>query len=131
MVELVLNDIDFVGSGNGDMTAQDVTYAVLQTLSTSQKSKLMKLKMSNINLHDHNLRLVESLCNAIATSKNMIFLDLSWSNLAPRDLAEIASCLSDNAFAIRNRNLSYNKLNFDEANERDLGHSEVFLDSIE
>jgi len=61
----------------------------------------------------------------------MIVLDLSWCKLVPKDLAEITSCLADNAFALRNINLSYNKLDFDERNEKDYEESEAFMDGIE
>ena len=42
----------------------------------------------------------------------MIFLDLSWAKLMPKDLADISGMIQNNFEALRSINFSYNKLNF-------------------
>ena len=73
----------------------------------------MKFKISNIHLHVATKELVNSIGYVLGTLKTLIFIDLSWTNLLPSDLAQITFTLSKNAKALRNLNLSYNKLHFD------------------
>ncbi len=63
-------------------------------------------------------------------SKNLIFLDLSWSRLFPKDLASLSVALSNGAWSLRNLNLSYNKLEFN-LNPVDRMHSQLFMDNME
>lgn len=79
----------------------------------------MKLKISNINLYSSTSKLVESINNVIRNEKNLIFLDLSWAKLLPKDLADISCMLQYNFEALRNINFSYNKLNFNPNDPKD------------
>ena len=81
----------------------------------------MKLKITNINLNIQNHVLVENLFDTMQASKNMIFLDLSWANLNPKDMAELALNLSDHGKSMRNLNLSYNQLDFNTSNNEIFG----------
>ena len=73
---------------------------------------LIKLKLSKINLRSQSL--VTLINKTILVAKNLIMLDISWGGLFPNELARISKALSRNAKSMRNLNLSYNALNFDE-----------------
>lgn len=75
-------------------------------------------------------RFIRSLTEAIMLSKNLIFLDLSWSRLFPKDLATLSGVLSNGAWSLRNLNLSYNKLEFSQRSQ-DRMYSQLFMDNIE
>ena len=47
-------------------------------------------------------------------ARNLILLDVSWGQLMPKELAILSTVLTQNAKSMRNINLSYNRLNFDE-----------------
>ena len=60
----------------------------------------------------------------------MILLDISWGKLLPRDLVTISIALGT-ASSMRNLNLSYNRLNFDEvADPVQASDSMVFMNNI-
>ena len=73
-------------------------------------TKLMKLKVSNMNLRDD--RIVKNICETLNYNKNIILLDVSWGKMLPKHLADLAEALAMKAKSLRNLNLSYNSLNF-------------------
>ena len=73
---------------------------------------------------------MRSITEVIMLSKNLIFLDLSWSRLFPKDLASLSVVLSNGAWSLRNLNLSYNKLEFN-LNPMDRMYSQLFMDNME
>ena len=93
MVELVLNNIDFVNGkvdGQG-RSGQDVLSEILYTLA-NDCSKMMKLKISEINLN--NDEIINHICDSLAYNRNLIFVDLSYGNLTPRQLQLVSHALS-------------------------------------
>ena len=115
--ELVLNNVNFMGSRihGVDYSNQDILYNIIE----SPRRKIMKLKISNINLNLCSTKLVKNIINVIRISKNIIFIDLSWTKLLAYDLAKIAESLHYNSAVLRNLNLSYNKLNSNPSNPND------------
>ena len=113
LFELVLNGIHFVVSRvNGkNYSLHDIMYRILLA-TTKSYTRMMKLKITNINLNTFNYDLVKILIDTTQVAKNMIFLDLSWTKLYPKDMAELAFYLADHGKSMRNLNLSYNKLEF-------------------
>ena len=61
----------------------------------------------------------------------MIFLDLSWARLFPKDLASLSLAMADHAHSLRNLNLSYNKLVFDPAKVKDYRYSNEFMTNLD
>ena len=103
---------------------------------SGKKSRILKLKLSDIQLHTSSQDTVYNICNLLMINKNLIFLDLSWSKLVPKDLSAISFMLAQNCKAIRNLNLSYNRLTFtsEEKNsenaEVNIQYSQDFMDNI-
>jgi len=56
----------------------------------------------------------------------MYLIDLSWTNLSPKMMAQITDALVINPNKIRTLNMSYNSLNFKEEEE----HSIQFVENI-
>ena len=56
----------------------------------SNSNKLMKLKLSNMNLRNDTL--VDSICRVIETNKLILF-DVSWAKLRSKELNTIAETL--------------------------------------
>lgn len=71
----------------------------------------MKLKLSKMNLRSGNLN---DIIGVINHANSLILLDISWGQLLPKELAAISQALAQHARSLRNLNLSYNRLNFDE-----------------
>ena len=96
----------------------------------------MKLKVTNLQIQMQKFDLIENMSKTIKVAKNMIMLDLSWSQLQPQDLYEISVALTTDTYALRNLNLSYNKLQFqnDEnklvVNQKDVKYSEAFMENM-
>ena len=78
----------------------------------SDSDKLIKLKMSNMFLRDEQL--IKNLCYVIQSNKNLIALDISWAQLRSKQLNQIVFTLSRFGKSMRNLNLSYNYLDFNE-----------------
>ena len=100
-----------------------------------QDAKIMKIKFSNMNLHTYSGEIVHTMCDIIKINKALIFCDLSWAKLIPKDLVMIAFQLGRTAKSLRNLNLSYNKLSF-KSDEQVVGFHAVkfsneFIDNIE
>ena len=76
----------------------------------------MKLKLSNTDLNDNKTQ--EHLLELLANKEILTHLDLSWSKLKPNHLKAISEVLmKEGGYPIqniRNLNLSYNSLVFDE-----------------
>ena len=91
----------------------------------------MKLKLSNVNLNDNII--VQHLVTLLETRRMLTHLDLSWTRLTPTQLVKISEILmSDEDYPIRilrNLNLSYNSLYFDETKDSTLP-SEEFVDNL-
>ena len=135
LVELVFNNITFLGdrrTQHGDLTIQDILYCLIKAAGCA-KSKLMKFKLSNINLHTQSQNLIKGICRTLENAQYLILLDLSWCKLAPKDLVLISVTMMEYCDSLRNLNLSYNQLNFDENNpkEPNIVLSEQFLVNLE
>jgi len=91
----------------------------------------MKLKLSNVNLNDN--RIGDLLVELLKTREILTHLDLSWTKLKPSHLCEISEVLkSEDAYPVRNLrnlNLSYNSLYFDET-AADVLPSEEFVENL-
>ena len=111
--EVVLNNIHFIGMRKEgvDIAKNDIIERLLSSID-QDASKIMKFKISNINLNCASQKIVNKIINIIIISKNMISLDLSWGKLLPKDLLLISKSLSYRFEALRNLNLSYNRLSF-------------------
>lgn len=72
-----------------------------------------------------------SICQVVSISKNLVFLDLSWSRLFPKDLAKLSQILSHGAWCLRNLNLSYNRLEFDPNKKEERVYSNLFMSNME
>lgn len=71
---------------------------------------MLKIKMSDFDLgHDE---VVEALVELIKEAPELTEFDFSWASLGPRHLAMLGETFSDNAWKIRQLNLSYNTLHF-------------------
>ena len=88
---------------------------------------MMKLKLSNIDMRNENI--IEPLNDSVSRNSNMIFLDVSKSNLSPNILEKLSLCLSEKSANMRNINLSYNILEFDFGNSN-YDHSQTFIENI-
>lgn len=83
--------------------------------------QLMKLKLSNVNLQDNQL--VDQIIEVLKTKEFLTHLDLSWTRLNPKQLLKISEVLIDSSVIpgpltlLRNLNLSYNSLYFDESSK--------------
>ena len=89
LCDLILNNIHFLGDRDQhgrDFSSKDIFYEILQSIGT-KSSKLMKLKLTNMSLNQSNSQLLNRVTHVINISKLMIFLDLSWAKLLPKDLA--------------------------------------------
>ena len=94
-----------------DIAKNDVIERLLSSID-QDASKIMKFKMSNIDLNCSSQKIVNKIINMIIISKNMISLDLSWGKLMPKDLLLISKSFSYRFEVLRNLNLSYNRLTF-------------------
>ena len=93
--------------------------------------QLQKLKLSNVNLNDHDI--VDNLVELLRTREMLMHLDLSWSKMNPSQLKRISEVLKDDyAYPIRtlrNLNISYNSLYFDDTKEDTLP-SQEFIENL-
>ena len=93
--------------------------------------QLMKLKLSNIDLNDD--RLLELLLEVLDNKEILTHLDLSWTKLKPVQLLALSETLKkDDGYPlrnIRNLNLSYNSLFFDEKAKEPLP-SDKFVENL-
>ena len=113
--EVVLNNIHFIGMRKDKVVIakNDIIERLLSSID-QDGSKMMKFKISNIDLNCTRQTLVNKIINIIIMSKNMISLDLSWGKLRPKDLVLISKSLTFRFEVLRNLNLSYNRLSFTE-----------------
>jgi len=91
----------------------------------------MKLKLSNVDLNDN--RIQELLLELLEKKEILTHLDLSWTKLKPNHLKAISLVLKkDGGYPIqniRNLNLSYNSLIFDET-AKDPLPSDQFIENL-
>lgn len=88
---------------------------------------LQKIKLSNLNLNDN--KIVDMICQIIQCKEFVTHLDFSWSCLSASHLNKIAMELVKNPHFIRNLNLSYNSLTYDEKHA-DFAASEQFVENM-
>lgn len=82
--------------------------------------QMQKLKLSNFLLGDMTTgqdQIFEIICEMIRTKQLITHYDLSWAGLLPYQLEMIATTLCENNQFVKNLNLSYNPLQFDDTNE--------------
>jgi hypothetical protein len=65
----------------------------------------------------------------IKTKEHLTHYDLSWTGLQPRQLLDIANCLLENPQYVKNLNLSYNVLYYDDLN-KEYENSDMFLETF-
>ena len=111
MVELVLENINFVGGKDENGTYFSGLDILDRIVLSTIGLRMMKLKISNNTISNQYLFL-KHIKDTLKISKNMILLDLSWSKMCPKDLAKLSYILLKNKPGLRNLNLSYNSLNF-------------------
>ena len=88
--------------------------------------KLMKLKISNMNLRNENF--ISNLCTVFCRN-NLIYLDVSWAKLKSKELNSIVYNLKKYGNDMRNLNLSYNDLDFTQGSTY-LQYSLSFMENI-
>lgn len=77
----------------------------------SSSRKLLKLQLSKLDLGSDDST-SQSLCEHIMSSTTTAYYDISWAQLKPKHLKNIANALLKNFGRIRQLNLSYNGLSF-------------------
>lgn len=104
ILELGLNNLTF--AYHAEMKPCHMIQTILSKLAY-RGSKLMKLKLTKINLNDHDT--VDHIIETIKYSKNMISINLSDTQLGEEHLVDIMKALAQRAKALRDLNLSHNQ----------------------
>ena len=129
LFEFTLNNVQFIsGIDNGTKFASLDMLARILRATAYRGRNLMKLKLSKMNLR--NDQIVMLISKTIGIASSLISFDISWGQLLPKELAIISDGLARYAKSMRNLNLSYNRLNFDDADGTQKQDSERFMANI-
>jgi uncharacterized protein YjbI with pentapeptide repeats len=88
----------------------------------------MKLKLTNINLVGQ--KVIGEIVSLISMNKNLVYLNLSWGALRPKELSILSKELAAKGKQLRNLDLSYNMLNFEPRNQQEFKDSTQFIKNI-
>ena len=80
--------------------------------------RLMKIKLSNINLN--NDKLIENLSDMMSNLRILQNFDISWSSITIKQMVTVTESLLNRQRSIRHINFSYNRLDFVDPDQRKL-----------